>query len=325
METLVNVGEKIAISAQLSDGDLSFPVAVKAVVRDSEGVVLDELFLTHVAQGLFLNRTFKMPEQDFLIVQLFAFISGSISYKYSVGLQIFRNAAGIGIGEVPAQPLPPVEPPDLPEIPDFFKPPLSLFDVYYLDEFVNDLTGIEVRWAPYSTVTIEKYKVYKSPDQTPYHVSTENLILLGEFDSCTFSYFDEGGTAEDYYAVSTVSADGLESGITAMKKATDFVPALCRIEGVAIDLQGARQVDVKVVARLVTPPQNIPIQSFISLKEVSTLTTEDGRFSLMVAQGAKIIIEIEGLQICDPIEVPAVPFVALEDLPIYEEYKFKDR
>ena len=325
METLVNVGDKIAIKAQLSDGELSFPIAIKAVLRDSDGVVFNEIFLSHVGQGLFIDKSEVMPEEDFVMVQLFAFIGDKISTAYTVGLQIFRNAFTIGLGQEPVKPPPILEPPDLPMIPEFLKPPLAMFDVYYLEEFINELTGIEVRWSPYSTVNISKYKVYKSPDQTPYHVSAESLILLEELDGDVFSFFDDDGTTEDYYAVSTISADGLESGITQLKKATDFVPALCRIEGVAIDLQGVRQVDVRVSARLVNPPENVPIQSYISVDEVSTLTGEDGRFSLLVAQGAKIILEIDALQISDPIEVPVVPFVALEDLPIYEDYKFKDK
>jgi hypothetical protein len=98
METLVNVGQNLTLNAQLSDGDLSLPKTVKAILKDPNANTVATVILAHVGQGLFLNNVTSMPEVDFLIAQYFVFNENDeIDYGYSAGLNVFRNSESIGL------------------------------------------------------------------------------------------------------------------------------------------------------------------------------------------------------------------------------------
>lgn len=100
METLVNVGQEITLHAQLSDGDLSLPRKVKAILRDPNATVIDTIELNHMGQGLFVNSSIQMPELPFITAQYFVYQPDgeSIDYSYTAGMNLFRNSKLINAG-----------------------------------------------------------------------------------------------------------------------------------------------------------------------------------------------------------------------------------
>ena len=99
METLVGVGDNITLNAQLSDGSLSMPVAIKAILKDPDANVITEVNLAHFGDGLFLNNNITMPELDFITAQYFAVKNNEVDYTYTAGLNVFRNSEKIGLGD----------------------------------------------------------------------------------------------------------------------------------------------------------------------------------------------------------------------------------
>ena len=152
--------------------------------------------------------------------------------------------------------------------------------------------------------------------------STHELIGTVPFGETEF--IDPDGVLDDYYSISTVDASGNESNKSNPRQAINFTGPICVIEGCITDLQGRRVCDVQVTARIVTPPESVQDHSFITKKEISVLTGEDGRFSLPLLQNASVIFEIDETRVSDPICVPARPYVFFDELPIDYNYKFKD-
>ena len=207
---------------------------------------------------------------------------------------------------------------------DLLPAQINTFDVYYLENFLETEEGIDIRWSPIYDNDVVEYRLYRSLDQSPTFENMGELELLDTFGPDELHYIHETGNLSDYYGISTVDSIGNESRVTSLKSATSFVPPLCHIKGKIINLQGARRVDQRVVARLVTSPLSVSVHSSVSTKEVSVLTGEDGKFSLPVIQGAEIILLINDTQISDPIKVPNQPSVAFDSLDIFPEYKFQD-
>jgi hypothetical protein len=129
---------------------------------------------------------------------------------------------------------------------------------------------------------------------------------------------------EDFYSISTVDNSGNESNKSNPRQAVNFTGPICVVEGCITDLQGRRVCDVLVTARLVTPPESVQDHTFITKKEVSVLTGEDGRFSLPLLQKASVIFEIDETRVSDPICIPEKPYVFFDELAIDYNYKFKD-
>lgn len=132
-------------------------------------------------------------------------------------------------------------------------------------------------------------------------------------------YFeDPDGTPHDYYAISTVDSMGNESASTNLKQAVASVGGICMVEGIISNVQGEREVDVRVTAKLVDSPSMADGASYITTEPVTTLTYPDGRFSLPLVQGAVVKIEIPEIGYFRTIRVPeatqALIINQLEDL-----------
>lgn len=149
-------------------------------------------------------------------------------------------------------------------------------------------------------------------------------VQIGSINYPESEYEDKDGVLEDYYALTTVDSLGNESNLSTLRQAINFTGPICVVEGCITDLQGARVPDVKVLARIVTPPEGAEHTSIIT-DEIDTLTGEDGRFSLPILQGARVIFEIDDARVSDPVTIPAEPYVFFDDLPIDPEYKLHDR
>jgi hypothetical protein len=151
-----------------------------------------------------------------------------------------------------------------------------------------------------------------------------SMVHIGTIPFGETEFIDPDGVLEDYYAISTIDSGGNESNLSNPRQAINFTGPICVVEGCITDLQGKRVCDVKVLARIVTPPESVQDHSFITKKEISTLTGEDGRFSLPILQKASVIFEIDDTRISDPICIPERPYVFFDELPIDYNYKLKD-
>jgi hypothetical protein len=99
-EILVDNETQLTLNAQLSDGDLSLPKVVKALVKDPNANVISETILAHIGDGLFLNTNLQMPEVPYLTAQYLVFNPDGVTrdYSYTVGLNVFRNTKFISLG-----------------------------------------------------------------------------------------------------------------------------------------------------------------------------------------------------------------------------------
>lgn len=91
---LQRVGEPIRLNLQLSDGEESLPLIVKALLKDHEGQVIQEeqIELTHVGLGLFKNYTFIMPDVPEVTAQYIVYEADGITLApYSVDIDIFTK------------------------------------------------------------------------------------------------------------------------------------------------------------------------------------------------------------------------------------------
>lgn len=148
--------------------------------------------------------------------------------------------------------------------------------------------------------------------------------LIAEVSGSLNLYEDLDGAIQDFYGISTVDDMGNISRVSSLIQAIGFVAPICVVEGKVVDLQGQRLADVKVTAKIVNRPQMIANHSAIVQAELSVLTGEDGRFSLPLLQKSQVIFEINDTRISDPIEIPQQNYIYFDDLPIYEDYGFKD-
>lgn len=148
--------------------------------------------------------------------------------------------------------------------------------------------------------------------------------VLDIVDSNTLIYEDPNGVIQDYYALSVVDNFGNESKKTAFTQAIEFTGNICVVEGKVTDLQGVRKCDVEVTAKIVVPPEQAGTGAYVLKEEVSTITGEDGRFSLPLLQGASVIFEVNRARISDPVLIPEEPFVFFKTLDINPDYKLYD-
>lgn len=149
-----------------------------------------------------------------------------------------------------------------------------------------------------------------------------SVYHIGSVPHGTSVFADSDGTIHDYYSLATTNTFGDLSQQTNMRQAVSFGAPVCVIEGKIADLQGKRIPDVEVTARIIERPQVIDPSTTIIKDELSTLSGENGRFSLPLLQGAKVIFEINRTRISDPIEVPAQDFEFFNNLPLYEDYRY---
>lgn len=161
--------------------------------------------------------------------------------------------------------------------------------------------------------------------RTIYEKSEDELIatIPANPDPEAFiEYEDPDGVCQDWYAVSTVSGSGAESAKTPYRQPMTFTGELCVIEGIVTNLQGARIPDAEVSAILVKYPQEIHKSPNITLEPITTLTGQDGRFSLALLQGALVKIEIPAVGFCRNITVPNKPCEFLTDILVDLDYRY---
>lgn len=91
---LQQIDTPIRLNLQLSDGDESLPLQVKAFIKDHEGQLLlqDPVELYHVGLGLFKNSTIIMPDLPEVTVQYLVYEDDGVTLApYSIDIDIFTK------------------------------------------------------------------------------------------------------------------------------------------------------------------------------------------------------------------------------------------
>lgn len=156
--------------------------------------------------------------------------------------------------------------------------------------------------------------------------SQSEVILLASVDaledeSQALTYEDADGTFDDFYALSTVDSDDLESTPTALSLPESPNGALCRIEGMIIDIQGQPVVDVKITATLLGTPDPVNAKTYITTKSVETLSNPDGTFSLSLLQGSIVRFQIPDVEYDQNVIVPNRSFAVWTELQVDTDYR----
>lgn len=100
---LTTVGEPIRLNLQLSDGEDSFPLVVKATLKDDEGQLLlaDPVELFHVGLGLFKNYTLVMPDLPEVTAQYQVYENDGVTLApYSIDIDIYVKFAPTVVQDV---------------------------------------------------------------------------------------------------------------------------------------------------------------------------------------------------------------------------------
>lgn len=163
--------------------------------------------------------------------------------------------------------------------------------------------------------------------QTARTISPQSeVLLLDSVAGTVFEFTDLNGVLEDFYGLQTVDSLGCVSVVSALTQAITFSGPICVIEGCVIDLQGVRVPDVLVTARIVTPPDTFGEneKAIVTKDLISTLSAEDGRFSLALLQGSEVLFEINNTGLSDPVLIPNQNFEFFSKLAIFDDYKIID-
>lgn len=130
----------------------------------------------------------------------------------------------------------------------------------------------------------------------------------------TVSYTDNDGVLQDWYAISTIDHLATESLKSAYRQPVTSTGNVCVMEGTVTDLQGRRIADAEVKVTLIDYPLAPNSGTHVTLAPILTLSGPDGRYSLIVLQGAVVKLEIPVIGLTRQILVPARQFVFVTDL-----------
>jgi hypothetical protein len=134
-------------------------------------------------------------------------------------------------------------------------------------------------------------------------------------------YEDLDGSLSDFYAISAIDSFSVESLKSAYKAAIDFAGPVCTIQGIVVDLRGARVPDAEVKAIIQVPPQYSK-QSVVTKDVITVLSGPDGKFNLPLLQKSLVRLEIPAIGYGQMITVPELVSVLLNDLEAETEYRY---
>lgn len=136
------------------------------------------------------------------------------------------------------------------------------------------------------------------------------------------TYADPDGFVQDWYAITTVDTSANESLKSAYIQPIQATGPLCVIEGIVMNLQGARVPDVEVHANIQLHPEKIDALSNITLDKVRVLTSVDGRFSIALLQGAIVKLECDRIGLSRMIKVPEQAYAFINDIHVDLAYRY---
>lgn len=153
-------------------------------------------------------------------------------------------------------------------------------------------------------------------------IKMENVLAPAD-PLCPVEYIDPDGVFGDYYALTTISSLNQESLKTELQQPIEASGALCIIEGVVVNLQGARVPDIEVSAEIQIPPEATTQVNTITKDAITVLTGPSGRFRLALLQGALVEFKIPELNFSRMITVPNLSFVFINDLIEDLDYRYQ--
>jgi hypothetical protein len=156
--------------------------------------------------------------------------------------------------------------------------------------------------------------------------NTDRLIATipaSEAEGSEVNMDDPDGVLQDWYAISTVSSLGQESLRSNYRQPITTTGPLCALEGVVVNLQGARIPDAEIRATIISPPQTPGTgMPYVAVAPITTLSGPDGRFSLVLLQGAEVMLEIPAVNFSRNIEVPQKSFEFINNIAVDLDYQF---
>ncbi|RLD04069.1 MAG: hypothetical protein DRI65_11480, partial [Chloroflexota bacterium] len=146
----------------------------------------------------------------------------------------------------------------------------------------------------------------------------QEILPVGNTDPITginntFEYTDGNGSMYDWYAVSSVSMNSVESALSELVQPSAAIGDISYIHGMLIDLQGVPAVDAKVSAQILQPPETLGSHSVVTTKQVYTLSREDGTFTLPILQGTTVYFLINEVRVSDSVVIPLTSHVYWDD------------
>lgn len=139
---------------------------------------------------------------------------------------------------------------------------------------------------------------------------------------CPVEFIDPDGVYGDYYALTTISSLNQESLKTEFKQPVEASGALCIIEGIVVNLQGARIPDIEVSAEIQIPPECTTLVNTITKDAITVLTDPSGRFRLAILQGTLVEFKIPVLNFSRMITVPNKSFAFVNTLIEDLDYRY---
>ena len=133
---------------------------------------------------------------------------------------------------------------------------------------------------------------------------------------------DEDGVCQDWYTVTSVDSNAVESAKAPYRQPTSYTGRVCVLEGIVTNLQGVRMPDVEVIVTLIKYPQAVGSCPQITLEPITTLTGGDGRFSIPVIQGTLVNVDIQAVGFSRNITVPNKAYEFLTDLRVDLDYRY---
>jgi len=135
-------------------------------------------------------------------------------------------------------------------------------------------------------------------------------------------FIDPDGVFGDFYALTTISSLGQESLKTEFRQPIQASGPLCIIEGVVVNLQGARIPDIEIQAEIQIPPEATTEVNTITKDTITVLTDPSGRFRLALLQDALVEFKIPSLNFSRMITVPNKSFVFINTLIEDLDYRY---
>jgi len=223
---------------------------------------------------------------------------------------------------------------------------LQTFTFNAVDSIVDTINATMEEGNAYSSVNINKFIVRSNIREAPGSVEIVGGTALGNLGlsvktiteksdilpiavvealvdpASSVEYDDLDGTLYDWYAVSTINTAGVESAKSQLLQPVTNTGAVCVIEGIVTDLQGARVVDEEVRAKIIKVPQITVTKANITTDWVSTITDPDGRFSLTLLQGAVVKFDVPVVGLSRNILIPEKAYEFLADISVDLDYRY---
>lgn len=136
------------------------------------------------------------------------------------------------------------------------------------------------------------------------------------------TFQDEDGVLQDYYSLTSLDSMNNESRKTAYIQPIASSGPICVLEGIVVNLQGARVPDAEVRATIIKFPHTPKIGSYVTLEPVTVLSGVDGRFSIPLLQGTLVMVEIPAIGYSRNITVPVKAFEFITELLVDLDYRY---